>query len=150
MSTGDETNVTSGPWPQQPAASGPVETGGGGPHSPDMVDIRERLVRVEEAVRGLRHSQGLLMGAISIGFGLVIALMLAFGVYALGRVDASDSKLAALPGQINQSLMDLTGTIAESITAAKQQAPQVILVPAPPQAPPQPRQSPAPEPPKKQ
>jgi hypothetical protein len=73
-------------------------------------------------------------------FVAMTALLLAFGYFAVGRIDRvddrltrSEQRLEALPGQINQNLQSLTATLADAITASKQQVPQVILIPAPKQ-----------------
>lgn len=139
MSGGNEgNNVIKGPanW-GNPARDGDgLDGGGGNSHPPEMM---ERLAKLEGAfeglkmaIEGLRHSQNMMAGAIT----LVGAFVIGFGVYTLQRIDTLDSKVANLPSQISSDLRDITKTLATSITATKQTPPQVILVPAPaPQTP---------------
>jgi hypothetical protein len=103
--------------------------GGSGPHDPDMSD--ERIGRLEEAVEGMRHSQNLTIGA-TVGVGAILAaFVIGFGIYILQKVDTLDDKVNKLPAQISSDIRDITKTLAEVITATKQQPPQVILMPAP-------------------
>lgn len=144
-------------FPNPPAAQGQdtIQNGGilggvldggpGGPHPPGM---EERLTKVEAAVGrleiavgkveiaigGLRNSQNLTVGML----GIFAAAVIAMGVYTLQRIDRADDhisalsdKVDALPGLISADLRDITKTLAESITAAKQQPPQVILMAVP-------------------
>ena len=97
-----------------------------------MVDLDERIGRLEGALDGLRHSQNMLLGAI----GLVAAIVLGVGVYGLQRIDNLNDAVNALPGQISAELRDISQTLAESITAARQSPPQVILMPPPDVRPP--------------
>jgi hypothetical protein len=100
-------------------------SGGGGPIGYDMSD--ERIGRLEGAVEGLRHSQNMLAGLIA----LVAAFVIGFGIYTLQKIDGLDDKVNKLPGQISSDIRDITKTLAEVITATKQQTPQVILMPPP-------------------
>jgi hypothetical protein len=104
-------------------------TGGGGGDVPHLPNMSERLGKLESAVESLRHGQNWTLGAIAI----LSAFIIGFGVYSLQRMDSISDKVSALPLQISADLRDLTKTLAETITAAKQQPPQVILMPAPPQ-----------------
>lgn len=106
--------------------------GGGGPGG--GATVGERISRLEAIFEGfkdivdsLRHSQNWTLGAI----GLVAALLIGFGAYMLNRMDNLADKVDAVPGQINSNMHELTQTLSTAITAAKQQQPQVILVPAP-------------------
>jgi hypothetical protein len=54
-------------------------------------------------------------------------------LYGISRIDSLNDRVNALPNQISGDLRDITKTLAESITAAKQQPPQVILMPSPAQ-----------------
>lgn len=103
---------------------------GNGPHMPDM---NERIGKVEAAIEGVRHVQNFTLGVI----GIVAAIGIAFSVYFLQRIDSLDAgqtalaeRVADLPNKINANLLDLTKTLADSITAAKQTPPQVIILPA--------------------
>jgi hypothetical protein len=97
-------------------------------------EMNERLARVEEAIVGFRHSQNIMLG----GLGLIVAILVGmtgigaiFSFYLLGRIDTLSDRVTALPSQINSELRDISKTLAQSITAAKQTPPQVILMPAP-------------------
>jgi hypothetical protein len=97
---------------------------GGGPRGPDMSG--ERLGRLEGAVEGLRHSQNMMLGSVGLVAALVAvvaAFVIGFGIYELQRIDALNDKVNALPGQISTELRDLTKTLADTITAARQPAP---------------------------
>jgi len=89
--------------------------------------LEARLANVEGSIQGLSQSQNIL----GLLVGIVGAFVIGFGIYNLQRVDALTDKVGALPGQISSDMRDLTKTLAETITAAKQQPPQVILMPAP-------------------
>jgi outer membrane murein-binding lipoprotein Lpp len=135
----DDGNILRGPW-----GVVPIDTRGpGGDGVPP--DMGEGLGRLEGAREGLRHSQNLVIGAAF----LVALILVGLGIYELQRIDQlsdridqlSDrigqvsTRVTNLPGQISGDLRDLTKTLAESITAAKQTPPQVIRVPAPARAP---------------
>jgi hypothetical protein len=107
------------------------QTLGGGGNGTHMPDMSERLGKLEGTVEGLKHGQTQLLVAI----GIVAAFVIGFGIYGAQRFDSLNEKVNGLPGQISAELRDITKTIAESITATKQQAPQVILLPAPQQQP---------------
>ncbi len=53
-----------------------------------------------------------------------------------GRITGLAADVQALPGKINADLQNLTRTLADSINAAKQTPPQVLLLPAPGTQPP--------------
>jgi hypothetical protein len=108
-------------------ASSAKKSGGGGDET-HISGMDGRIGRLEGAIEGMRHSQNLMIGIVS----LVALLVVGFGVYGLQRMDQINDKVAALPGQISSDLRDLTKTIADSITASKTAVPQVILMPAPP------------------
>jgi hypothetical protein len=95
-----------------------------------------RIGKLEGTVEGLRHSQNLTLGGLTI---LVAVVLGGFG-YMLNRIDALDNRVVELPTKISAELRDISKTLAESIAAAKQQPPQIILMQAPaPQLPPSPR-----------
>lgn len=103
------------------------------PPPPDGGDdaVRERLARLEEAIGGLKDRLTLMTAII----GFILATLLALGAYSLNRMDRIEDKINDLPGKINANLQQLTGTLANSITAAKQTPPQVILMQSPQPAP---------------
>lgn len=126
-----------------PSKTPALEGGNGGPHPPDMTDISGRVARVEGAVEGLRSSIDALRWVIGI-----LALVIVGGISFLGvQLTRSDSRIAtfeekvdALPDKINMNLLNLTKTLSDAITAAKQAPPQVILMqpptsPSPPMSP---------------
>ena len=108
-----------------------LESGSGGPHPPDMSDLTSRVSKVEGAVEGLKGAIDALRWVIGI-----LALVVIGGVSFLGillvitnnRMVNIESKVDALPEKINSNLQNLTTTLSTTITASKQQAPQVILV----------------------
>jgi hypothetical protein len=87
----------------------------------------ERLAKLEGAVEGFRATQSVLLGAI----GLVLTVVIGFGIYSLNRLDALNARVNDLPGKISSDLRDLTGVLSQAITAARQTPPQVIILPAP-------------------
>jgi hypothetical protein len=87
----------------------------------------ERIGRLEGAIDGLRHAQNLTIGAVGIlgaFIAIFTAVVIGLGVYELQRIDQLNDKVSALPGQISAELRDLTKTLAATITAARQPAPQ--------------------------
>lgn len=130
--------------PRRQSAAQGVATGTGAGDGGTM-ETNERLDRVEaavsrlegrvqgleSAVEGLRQSQGHLMASVAI----VAAFVIGFGVYQLQRLDQLGDKINEVPSKISADMRDLTKTLAASITAAKQQPVQVIMVPAPQQQP---------------
>lgn len=95
------------------------------------------------ALDGLRHSVTVLSGAVALTAAVMLAGF-AFLGFLLARLDSRldqvNGKIDALPQRLSDEFRAMraemaaqTSAIANAITAAKQQAPQVILVPAPPQ-----------------
>jgi outer membrane murein-binding lipoprotein Lpp len=112
----------------------------GGDEPPHLSAMRERLARLEGAFDWLKITLALLAAVVIGGFAFL-------GVQSNridGKVGSLSDQVAALPGQINSNLRDLTKTLSEAILAAKQPPPQVILMPAPqlPQSPPPPAKPP--------
>ncbi len=109
-------------------------------------DMNTRLTKLESTVDGLKRVQDFTLIAV-LGVGAIIA---GFSIYGLqrfdqlsekvdqisenfnGKIDQLSEKVNDMPSKISAEIRDLTKTLAASITAAKQQAPQVILVPSPP------------------
>jgi outer membrane murein-binding lipoprotein Lpp len=113
-----------------------VEHGGNDSQIPP--DMNERLGRIEGEISGLKHGHAMTLGGLGLVAALVtigVAAVIGFGVYELQRIDQLSEKVNELPGKISADLRDLTKTLAQSITAAKQQPPQVILIPTPQQSP---------------
>lgn len=135
------------------AKSAAVDTGGGGGHPPGMDDpwrtkVDDRLLGVEKGllelkgdISGMKVAVAALASMIAIGSALLSGVVYNMG----GRIDRVETKLDALGPRLTEEFRAMraemsaqTSAIANSITATKQQAPQVILVPAPP--PPAPQQ----------
>jgi hypothetical protein len=90
-------------------------------------DLTMRVAKIEGAVGPLQWMLAFLAA-------IVLAALAFLGdqiTHVDGRVEALQTKVDALPGQISSDLRDITKTLAEAITASKQQPPQVILVPTP-------------------
>jgi hypothetical protein len=110
----------------------PVAGFGDDGHIPPM---NERLGKLEGQMEGVKHGQNMLLGGLGLVGAIIILLVtlgLGVGIYELQRIDQLSDKIGALPGQINSDLRDITKTLAQSISAAKQVPPQVIIMPAPP------------------
>jgi hypothetical protein len=148
--------VINGPWgpiPPRPINDG--ERGGarvgGGPGAPSgegpppRVDLAERIARLEAAVEGLRHSQNLTTGAMATVGAILAAVIIGFSVYGLQRVDQTQESISREAAATRQELVGVVTAIANSITAAREMRPPVVVVPAfPPSAP-----TPSPTPPGK-
>ena len=123
-----------------------AEFGGGGGSGPHMPDMDNRLGQVEGELRGLKQAQIIGFSAV----GIVVAALVGLGVLTFNRIDRLSDRVdrlgeqtAAIPDKIKNDLLTLTKTLADVITASRQQAPQVILMPAPqgqPAPPPAPKQ----------
>jgi hypothetical protein len=111
-----------------------------------------RVAKLEVAVEGLKRSQDLTLYSVFGVAGLVIAvaaILMTLSIYSLTRIDALgdrlsslDNAVAMMPAQISADLKgeirDITQTLGDAILAAKNQPPQVILLPAPEPPPPSP------------
>jgi hypothetical protein len=111
-------------------------SGGGGGNT-----IGERLARLEgvfegfnRIVEGIRHSQNLMIGLVS----LLALILIGLSVYELQRLDAMDAQIAQtnqrvseVPGKVSTDVRELTQTLANVITAARQPAPAPEPAPAP-------------------
>lgn len=100
-----------------------------------MPDMSERVSKLEGQIGGLEHGHHLLLGGLGLIAGLV-AIVLVLAVYTQQKVDQVGTEVSALPGKMSFELRDITKTLAQSITAAKQAPPQVIFMQAPAQQPP--------------
>ena len=96
---------------------------------PDMDSMKERLIALEGRVEGLAKSQEHTFLAV-LGVGAILA---AFMIYGLNRLDVLSDRVSDIPSKVGVELKDTVKTLSEAITAAKQQAPQIIVMPAPPQ-----------------
>ena len=104
------------------------------PGGSDGGDMSARLARLEQAVAGLERVQGYTFTLMASMLSVVIALIIGALVIILNRQAQLEAKVDDLPGKINANLLNLTNTLSASITASKQQQPQVILM-SPPQQP---------------
>jgi hypothetical protein len=107
-----------------------VQTPTGGGIPPEM-DIAARIARLEAAIEGLRHSQNLTIGATAMVGAILAAFIIGFGVYGLQRIDQTQQSISREAAATRQDLVGVTTAIANSITAARQMRPPVIVVPAP-------------------
>ena len=77
------------------------------------MDWLSRLVRVEEAIVGLRHSQNLI-----VALGAIVAIvMVGFGVYIIQRVDSVNDRVVAEGTAVRKEISSVAGAI--SIEAAE-------------------------------
>jgi hypothetical protein len=99
-------------------------------------EMNERVSKLEGQQEGLKQSQLILLGAIT----MVSAILIALGLWIVSetkdlskqldtKTEALSNKVEALPNQISNQLRDLTQTLSSAITASKQQPPQIILMP---------------------
>lgn len=93
----------------------------------DSADMNERLAKLEEAISGLKDR---LTWTTAI-FAIILSFLSGLLVYSLNKTDRIEDKIDEIPGKVNLSLQQIVSTLSASITAARQQAPQVILVPTP-------------------
>lgn len=117
------------------------EKGGIDPPPPPPQDpgMHERITKVEGAIDGLKHTQNIVWGGVVGVAGLMLAaaaIVVTLQFYVLSEVNGITDKIAAEFRSMRAEQSAQTSAIANSITATKQQAPQVILVPAPQVQPP--------------
>jgi hypothetical protein len=112
--------------------------GGSDGMSARFAEIDRRLIGIEGEQRThLRWLVGIFITLVALfvgGIGLILT-----------RVDRADDKLsrvderigrvetavAGVPGEVSSELRDIVQTLSQSITAAKQSPPQILLIPAP-------------------
>jgi hypothetical protein len=98
----------------------------------------DRLTRIEGRLIAIESEQRAHMRwAMLLAIGLASVFAGGFGVIML-RIDRTEDKLSRiessvseLPGKIAGNLSQINQTLFQAIAASKQQAPQVILLPAP-------------------
>jgi hypothetical protein len=113
--------------------------GGGSTHNPGM-DIEGRVQKLEIAFIGLKGS----VDNTRYVLGILVAITLGGIAFFGTQLTRIDNKIDAIPASISTEFRAMradmaaqTSAIANSITATKQQAPQVILMQAPqPEQPP--------------
>jgi hypothetical protein len=106
--------------------------------------IGERIARVEAAIEGLRHSQNLTIGATAAIGGILAAVIIGFSIYGLQKIDQTQDSISREAAATRQELVGVATAIANSITAARQIQPPVVVIPGPsapsaPSPPPTPR-----------
>ena len=97
-----------------------------------LTGVDNRLTGLEKEVHGIKGS----LDWMKVAFSLLIAVvgLVAGGMWILyGKVDAISSKLSDEFRAQRAEMSAQTSAIANAITATRQQAPQVILMPAPAQ-----------------
>ncbi|MBV8118353.1 MAG: hypothetical protein JO081_00250 [Alphaproteobacteria bacterium] len=94
-------------------------------------DLAERIARLEASIEGLRHSQNLTIGATAAIGGVLAAMIVGFGVYGLQRIDQTQESISREVAMTRQELVGVATAIANSITAARQMQPPIIISPAP-------------------
>ena len=104
-------------------------SGNGAPLMP--ADLAERIARLEASIEGLRHSQNLTIGATAAIGGVLAAMIVGFGVYGLQRIDQTQESISREVAMTRQELVGVATAIANSITAARQMQPPIIISPAP-------------------
>ena len=122
----------------RPKDSGPVDPPPGPPHDGDMTMSSDRLSRLEQEVHAIKGSLDwakvlfAFLGAVTLGgFSIVFNQIGGLRTETAGAISSLRSDLVAEARTTRAELSATTSAIANSITATKQQVPQVILVPAP-------------------
>lgn len=89
-------------------------------------DLGHRLSKLEGITTGYKFALATVSAVLIGGMGILVTIMFAV------RSDVADlrERVNALPGEINQNLLELNQTLSESITAARSssEAPQVIVI----------------------
>lgn len=115
----------------------PIDAGGSGPHPPGM-DIGERLARLGSGQDWIKVILALI-GAVVIGefafLGIQInrldSKMDALSTSLAARIDAQGAKIDAQGAETRRELVGIANAISNSITAARQVQPQIVVVPTP-------------------
>jgi methyl-accepting chemotaxis protein len=116
--------------------------------------IETRLTNIEGEQRShLRWTIGTIL-ALSLGLAGLIFTTATFLTSRVDRVEERltrlESNINDLPGKISTSLNQMNQTLLQAVTAGKQAAPQVIVLPAPPAAEKSSQQTSTPETPKRE
>jgi outer membrane murein-binding lipoprotein Lpp len=106
---------------------------------PYVSNMRDRLARLEGSIEWFRLVLAV-VATVAVGgmgfLGIQVSRIDGKITSIDGKISSLSEQVSTLPEKINANLRDLTKTLAEAITAAKQTPPQVILMPAPASAPP--------------
>lgn len=119
-----------------------LDGGGGPPHDPGMNDRITKLEAQYDTLKVVRPMTITVMGVVASVFGLMIAFLLNQSFRLESKMSALESKIdssnAALRTELRDEFRQMrndmnaqTSAVANAITATKQQAPQVLLVPTP-------------------
>jgi len=128
------------------AADQAIARGGGGGHGNDMDDawrssVDGRLTGLERETHGIKSAMDWMKVAFTMLIGIV-ALVAAAMWNVSGKLDGLSSKLSDEFRSQRSEMSAQTSAIANAVTAAKQQPPQVLLVPSPLVSPPASKQKP--------
>ncbi len=140
--------------PNESADLAPLAATPEAPHDPPMND--DRISRLEGFIDGFRVVPQIAITMLSVVLG-TLAIVLTIGIFALNSMNAQirdvGARVDAIPKQLSEEFRAMraetsaqTSAIANSITAARQFQPQVVIVPAPAPAAPASPQEPAPPP----
>ena len=124
------------------SAATTLDGGGGPPHDPGMNDRLTKLEAQYDTLKVVRPMTITVMGVVASVFGLMIAFLLNQSFRLESKMSALESKIdssnAALRTELRDEFRQMradmnaqTSAVANAITATKQQAPQVLLVPTP-------------------
>jgi hypothetical protein len=125
------------------AETAPIDVGGGGPHPPGM-DLGERLAKLESGQDWIKVNLALI-GAVVIGGFVFLGVQInrldsnmdTLSTSLAARIDAQGARIDAQGAETRRELVGIANAIANSITAARQVQPQIVVVPTPvPGAPP--------------
>jgi len=108
-----------------------VDGRGGGGHDSGMND---RVSKLEGTMDGIKQSQSSLLAVVSIVGGVAlaaVALIATLQVFTLTEIGGIEDTIREEFRALRAEASAQTSAIANSIAATKQQAPQVILLPAP-------------------
>ena len=120
--------------PVGPKGGGPATPPGEPPQDGDMSMFSSRLAKLEQEVHAIKGSLDwakvafAFLGAVTLGG---FATLFTQNGNLRTEITASRTELAAEARATRSELSATTSAIANSITATRQQAPQVIMVPAP-------------------
>jgi hypothetical protein len=100
--------------------------------------MNDRIGRIEGELSGVKRVQDITALAV-VGVGAILISAIIYVASRVeqvaSRVEQVNDRVIELPGKISTELQGITKTLSEGITAAKQQPPQVILIPTPQQPP---------------
>ena len=115
----------------------PIDGSSGPPHPPIM-DIGERLARLESGQDWIKVILGLI-GAFVIGGFAFLGVQMnrldskmdALATSLAARIDAQGARIDMQGSETRRELVGIANAISNSITAARQVQPQIVIVPTP-------------------